>query len=69
LVSATEEVENVRQRRLVAVVPVGALGCIGIQVPLIDGGVGCLIVEPFANAVATALQKREWIAFRHVPTT
>jgi hypothetical protein len=43
-------------------VPIGTLGRVAVEMPLVDGRVGCFLVEPIANAVSTTPQEREWVA-------
>src|SRR5689334_13294141 len=59
-ISAFEQVQNVGQGRLVAVMPIGALGAVGIEMLLVEGGVGGFGLEPLPDVVATAEQQRHF---------
>jgi hypothetical protein len=50
---------------LVAVVPVGSLRCVGVEMTLVDVGVRGLLVEPAADAVPALAQERETIFLKH----
>ncbi len=60
---------DVVESSLIAVVPIGALRRVGIEVTLVDIRVGCLIVEPIANVVAALTDKRNALSKGHVLTT
>src|SRR5262249_28481065 len=57
-----EEVDDVAQRSLVAVMPVGALARGGLEVFLLKGAIGCLVLQPLANAISAALEKRDLVS-------
>jgi hypothetical protein len=60
-----EQRENVVQGCLVAVVPVGALGRIGIQVTLVRFRIRGFIVKPLTDPVPAATQEVQRIALGH----
>ena len=50
---------------LIAVMPIGALWGIRIQMSLIDIGVRCLFIEPLANVIAALTQHGNVIFVKH----
>jgi len=51
-----EQGDDVVERGLIAVMPVGALGRVLVEMALIAGGVGRVVVEPLPDAVSAPLQ-------------
>src|SRR3990172_13023748 len=64
-VSGREQVDDVGQRGLVAVMPVGALRRAGVEVALVAGGVGRLLGEPLAGAGTALLPPGDGDLLRH----
>jgi len=56
LIDARKHIEDVGQRRLVAVVPVGTLGGVAVEMLLVGSRIGRLLVEPIPNSVSA----RHW---------
>ena len=52
-----EKIDDVVQCGLVTVVPVGPLGRSEFEMLLVERGMGRFGIEPFANAIATPLEK------------
>lgn len=49
---------DVVESGLIAVVPIGALRRVGVEVTLVDIRVGCFLVEPIADVVTALADKR-----------
>lgn len=64
-----EHSHHVVECGLIAVVPIGALRRVRVEVPLIDVRVRGFIVEPLANAVAALTEERSAIFLKHDLTT
>jgi hypothetical protein len=65
LLRAAEKLEDIVQRRLVAVMPVGALTALAVEMALVGLGIRSFLVQPIADGVAALLQDGEGAAVGH----
>lgn len=61
----TKQPDDICQRGLVTVVPVGAFGSVGIKVLLIKGRIGRFFGQPFPDVVPAPLEERYLVLVRH----
>ena len=66
-VEEIEEIDDIVERGLIAVVPIGALGRCFLQMLLVDGGMRGLVLEPLADAVAAPLEKHDIVSHANSP--